>query len=150
MRHWLALVRSSRIIVSMLYLSSPYSSPDPSLRAERAAVASEMMATLIAAGHVTVCPVAMNHEAMELLNAAGSPVGAYWRELESRLAGVCDELVVLRTLGWRESRGVAREIALFENLGKPVRFIDREGSPQSSFRHASSAADPPNRHEDLA
>ena len=109
----------------MLYLSCPYSSPDPSVRAERAAAARESMATLIAAGHVTVCPVAMNHEAMELLHAAGSPGGAYWRELENRLARMCDELAVLRAPGWRESRGVAREIGLFEALGKSVRFIDQ-------------------------
>lgn len=111
----------------MLYLSSPYSSSDPSVRAKRAAVAREAMAKLITTGHVVLCPVAMNHEAMELLQAAGLPSGAYWRELENRLAFICDEIVVLRTSGWRESRGVAREIALFEGLGKPVRFLDERG-----------------------
>ena len=134
----------------MLYLSSPYWSPDPSVRAERVAVAREVMATLIAAGHVTVCPVAMNHEVMELLHAAGSPGGAYWRELESRLAETCDEMVVLRTPGWRESRGVAREIALFEELGKPIRFMDREGDMHEGVGVTSSMPDVRISHEDLA
>ena len=134
----------------MLYLSSPYSSPDPSVRAERVAVVREVMATLIAAGHVTVCPVAMNHEAMELLYAAGSPGGAYWRELESRLAGICDEMVVRRAPGWRESRGVTREIALFEELGKPVRFIDLGRDLHDRVGLTSSILLPRTSHEDLA
>lgn len=133
----------------MLYLSSPYSSPDPSVRAARVAFAREAMATLIAAGHVTVCPVAMNHEAMELLQAAGSPGGAYWRELEVRLAGICDEIVVLRAPGWRDSRGLAREIALFEELGKPVRFIDQGSDMRHGVGLASSTPDIRTSHEDF-
>jgi hypothetical protein len=108
------------------------------------------MATLIAAGHVTVCPVAMNHEAMELLHAAGSPSGTYWRELENRLAGICDELVVLRAPGWRESRGLAREIALFEALGKPVRFIDQGSDMHDGVGLTSSIPDARASHEALS
>jgi len=134
----------------MLYISLPYSSPDPSVRAERAAVARQLMATLIAAGHVTVCPVAMNHEAMELLRTAGSPGGAYWRELESSLAAICDELVVLRATGWRESRGVAREIALFEKCGKPVRFLDPGIEVHDGVVLTSSTSDVQTNHENLS
>ena len=134
----------------MLYLSLPYSSPDPSVRAERAAIARRLMATLIAAGHVTVCPVAMNHEAVELLRTAGSPSGAYWRELESRLAAICDELVVLRATGWRESRGVTREIALFEKFGKPVRFLDPGIEVQNGVGLSASASEARTNHENLS
>jgi hypothetical protein len=83
------------------------------------------MASFMKEGHVTVCPVAMNHEAIELMDANCVPPGDYWRELETQLAQVCDELVVIAESGWRESRGVAREIAIFEAQGKPVRYIIR-------------------------
>jgi hypothetical protein len=81
------------------------------------------MASLMKDGHITVCPVAMNHEAIELIDANCAPGGDYWRELETQLAQVCDQLVVITEPGWRESRGVAREIAIFEAQGKPVRYI---------------------------
>lgn len=125
----------------MLYLSTPYSSPDAQIRADRVARVRREMAQLMAIGHIVICPVAMNHEAIELLAARGGPSGDYWRQLESALITVCRELVVLAVPGWRESRGVQREIALFEKQSKPVRFVTDGGGASlvGSSDHRSAA-----------
>jgi hypothetical protein len=82
----------------------------------------------------------MNHDAMSLLAPGASPRTEYWRRLEVRLADACDELVVITAPGWNSSRGVAREIALFKERGKPVRAIDPEGSLLSQMPPVSNAA----------
>lgn len=105
----------------LTYLSVPYSAPDPDLVAHRALQARIAAASLVASGRLVLCPVAMNHEMLELMNGngMGAPKG-YWRGLEERLAASCDELVVLTLEGWEQSRGVARELVLFSASGKSV------------------------------
>lgn len=84
------------------------------------------MAELIASNKLVVCPAVMNHGAVcHMFGRGGDPGRAYWQALEERLAAACDELVVLRLPGWDISRGVRREIAFFEDLGKPISFTDR-------------------------
>jgi hypothetical protein len=94
--------------------------------------AAAAMRLLMAEGRVVVCPVTMNHAALEFQNEFLARVeGDYWRDLESTLAFACDELFILMADGWRESRGVARERSLFEAAGKPIYFL-RPGAPVSS------------------
>jgi hypothetical protein len=107
----------------MIYLSSPYSSPDAAVRQSRVALVRRVMAELMAQGHITICPLAMNHDAMELLGFDRGPRTDYWRELEVRLADACDELVVIDAPGRAQSKGVAREIELFKARNKPVRLL---------------------------
>lgn len=109
----------------MLYLSAPYSDSSAALRNWRAARCAIAMADLMAKGRLVVCPATMNHEAVSaLIERAADPGRSYWQALERKLATSCDELVVLKLPGWAESRGVAREIALFTEMDKPITFID--------------------------
>lgn len=110
---------------NLIYLSAPYSTPDPVERRRRVLQCRLMLAEFIADGRLTICPVSMNHEAIELLNQRNLDAGgSYWRSIEAKLAEACDELVVLRLPNWEDSNGVRREIALFEAMGKPVSFVD--------------------------
>lgn len=81
------------------------------------------MRRMAARGRIVICPVVMNHAAFRKVDAKGLD-GAYWRELESRLAVACDGLTVIKLPGWRESRGVQREISIFELLSKPIEFVE--------------------------
>lgn len=112
-------------MAKLIYLSAPYSSCDADVRRRRAEAASVAMTRILASGSLVVCPLVMNHAAFEGTEGAG-PDATYWRELEIRLTAACDELVVLTLPDWRESRGVAREIALFEASGRPVAFLNAE------------------------
>lgn len=115
----------------LIYLSLPYSDPDPAVRAGRVALARSTMAALMSEGNLVICPVAMNHEALDLLRGTPDALnGSYWRDLEVRLAAACNELVVVTAAGWKVSRGVTREIALFEAAGKPIGYLPAD--PQLS------------------
>jgi uncharacterized protein DUF1937 len=46
--------------------------------------------------------------------------------MASKQLACCDEVVVLRLEGWKESTGVQAEIAEAGALGKPLRFLDTE------------------------
>ncbi len=133
---------------TLTYLSIPYSSPNPEVRDRRVAAAEVAMTNLIRTGRLVVCPVIMNHAAIKRADGRLSETpGDYWRELEIRLAAACDELVVLMEQGWQDSRGVAREIALFEAAGKLVTFMPKSGStpalPPRSQANSVVASAPP-------
>lgn len=116
----------------LTYLSLPYSDPDHDVRDSRVREAHRAMAEMMASGDLIVCPAVMNHEALDLLRGTtDAPGTAYWRDLEQRLASASDDLVILTLRGWDQSRGVAREIALFEAAGKPVRLRP----PQAATLH---------------
>ena len=48
----------------------------------------------------------------------------FWERFDREHLRRCDELVVLMLDGWGESVGVAAEIRIAAELGKPVRHID--------------------------
>ncbi len=113
-------------VLPMIYLSAPYTSTSELLREWRVRRCVMVMAELMATNKLVICPVVMNHEAVCTLFArATDPGRVYWQSLEERLATACDELVVLRLPGWDQSRGVRREIALFTELGRHIRFVKR-------------------------
>jgi len=105
----------------LLFLSCPYSDPSEAVRRARYDEAVKAAADLMRRGHFVLCPVIMNHpvEAELLAQELSCPSG-YWKLLEALLANVSSELVLLQLPGWQESRGVAREIALFSSLYKPI------------------------------
>jgi hypothetical protein len=104
----------------MIYLASPYSHPDPAVRQQRFDVACRATAALVRAGQVVFAPVVHNHP----LVAHGLPTGwDFWERIDRHFLARCDEVVVLKIDGWRESAGVQAEIRIAGELGKPVRYV---------------------------
>lgn len=60
----------------------------------------------------------------------------YWATFDKRMIDACDELLVLRLDGWRESIGVTAEIAYAAARGMPVNYMDEWGTnePDSTDR----------------
>ena len=50
----------------------------------------------------------------------------YWEAYDKRLLAICDQLYVLTLDDWQESVGVAAEMKLARNMGKPIRYYDPE------------------------
>jgi nucleoside 2-deoxyribosyltransferase len=107
----------------MIYLASPYSHPDPAIREQRFQAACRAAASLIRAGEPVFSPIAHSHP----IAAYGLPTDwAFW-ERDARLhLTASTEVVVLTLDGWRASVGVASEIAIARELGKPVRYLSPE------------------------
>ena len=107
----------------MIYLASPYTDPNPTVREVRFRDACRAAAGLMRAGHVVFCPVAHSHP----MTAFGLPTDwSYWEQCDREFLRRCDELVVLTLDGWRASVGVQAEIRLATELAKPVSFLDPE------------------------
>ncbi|MSQ96815.1 MAG: DUF1937 family protein [Gemmataceae bacterium] len=105
----------------MIYLASPYSHPDPAVRAQRFREACRAAAALVQAGRVVFAPVVHSHPLVEF----GVPTDwAFWQQTDQRFLEQCDEVVILMLDGWRESVGVEAEIEIARAFGKPTRFLE--------------------------
>jgi nucleoside 2-deoxyribosyltransferase len=107
----------------MIYLASPYSHSDPAVREARFQQVCRAAAALIRTGHPAFSPIAHSHP----IAAYGLPTDwAYW-ERDARLhLNASAEVVVLTLDGWQQSVGIAAEIAIAAELGKPVRYLSPE------------------------
>ena len=80
-------------------------------------------------GQVVFAPIVHGHP----LVGHGLPTEwPFWERFDREHLRRCDELVVLTLDGWRDSVGVAAEIRIAGELGKPVRYLgpeDGHGSP---------------------
>ena len=104
----------------MIYLASPYSSHDPDTRQWRYEQAVSNAATLIHEYREAVfSPIAHSHP-IALHGVAGT--WETWAEMDLALIAICRELVVLELPGWKQSRGIAAEVAEAERLGIPVTY----------------------------
>jgi Domain of unknown function (DUF1937) len=103
----------------MKYLAAPYQHPDPAVRAARMKVFHEHDAQLMREGHFTVSPLAK----VETAKYSDIPdTWAYWELYSYELLSRCDEMIVLMIDGWKESVGVAAEIAYCEKHNIPISY----------------------------
>ena len=103
----------------MIYVASPYSHPDAAVRTARYEEACRHAARLVREGRLAYSPIVHSHPLAEL----GLPGDwSYWADHNRRMLAACDAVVVLALPGWKESRGVAAEVAIAADLGLPVRF----------------------------
>jgi hypothetical protein len=109
----------------VIYLASPYSHPDPAVREFRFREACRAAAKLMRLGHVVFSPIAHGHS----IALYGLPTDwSFWEPFDRHQLERCDEVVVLLLDGWCESAGVAAEIEIAHQFGKPVRYIMPEST----------------------
>lgn len=82
----------------MTYLASPYSHPDPEVRAYRFRVACVAAAELMRRGEVVVSPIAHSHP----IAVYGKLQGDFdtWSRLDMELLAACDKAAVLEGFGF--------------------------------------------------
>lgn len=106
----------------MIYLATPYSHPDKRVMEQRFSRACVLAAQLMLEGHIVFSPIAHTHP---IAVAGELPRGwEYWEKFDREFIAAASKLVVAKMDGWQESKGVAAEIALAHELGKPVEWID--------------------------
>jgi hypothetical protein len=120
----------------MIYLASPYSHPDPTVREQRFREACRAAARFMRCGQVVFSPIAHGH----CICRYGLPTDwRFWEPFDRRQLEWCDEVVVLLLDGWREIAGVQAEIRIAAELGKPVRYLDPDWSP--TLAHVATEAE---------
>lgn len=105
----------------LVYLASPYSDENPSVREHRFRLAAVAAGDLMKQGFLVFSPIAHTHPIAEYCEL---PTGwDFWERYDKAMLDACAEMIVLVTDGWGQSKGVAAEMAHFEQQGKPIRFI---------------------------
>jgi len=127
----------------MIYLASPYSHSDPGVREQRFRDVCRAAARLLADGRSVFSPIVHGHP----LVGHGLPTDwLFWERFDRDHLARCDELVVLMLDGWRESAGVAAEIRIAAELGKPVRYLPADAPAvtptlATTFAHVAKEAE---------
>jgi hypothetical protein len=104
----------------VIYLASPYTDIDPTVRQQRFEAACRAAAELMRAGKTIFAPIAYSH----VLCSYELPINwNFWQRHDREYLEVCEGVVVLMLPGWEESVGVQAEIAIARELGKPVTYL---------------------------
>lgn len=112
--------------MSFDYLASPYTHPDPAVKAQRFHEACRVAGDLMKAGKLVFSPIAHSH-VIEQHFADGKAEGmSFWLEQDFALLRHASRLLVLRLPGWEQSKGVKAEIEAAEAIGIPVHYLDSE------------------------
>lgn len=107
----------------MIYLASPYTSPDIFVMEERYQRNLDMLAHLLAKGHVVYSPIVHFHP---LACERDLPRDfAFWSRINLWMLGRADSLYVLKLDGWEESVGLTAEIERAKHLGIQTVYLKR-------------------------
>lgn len=109
--------------LSFIYLASPYSHADPAVMVARYEAACKRAAELMTYGHAVFSPIAHSHPIADHLPPDARTSFEFWMTQDLPLLRYAKELVVLCLDGWKESRGVTREIEFAKALDIPIRYI---------------------------
>lgn len=110
--------------MSLVYLASPYSHPDPAVREQRYKVACRVAGDLMKKGKRIFAPIPHSH-AIEQSFSDGKVEGhVFWLDQDFAILRHASELLVVRMDGWEQSKGVTAEVEFAGQLGIPVSYID--------------------------
>lgn len=105
-----------------VYLASPYSHKSAFVRQDRFNKACRIAGNLMNAGNIVFSPIAHSHP---IAMQCDLPLGwDFWSKFDHTFIGWCDVVMVAMIPGWEGSKGVAAEIAIAEEMGKEVAFLD--------------------------
>lgn len=110
-----------------IYLATPYSDPDPAIRAARFVAVNRVAARLMSEGLLVFSPISHGHP---IALSGDLPRGwEFWREYVIPFIEWCDEVHVFMQPGWEDSVGVSAETLIAIEMDKPVVYIedDRQG-----------------------
>jgi hypothetical protein len=106
----------------MIYLASPYSHDDITVRDARYRAARNACAVLARAGEHVISPIVHWHCAAFMYDLPTDAL--YWRAQNHATIDACECVYVLTIEGWRDSLGVQDEIRYAGEHGIPVYLFD--------------------------
>lgn len=110
----------------MIYLASPYSSPDPLIVRTRFLLTEQCCAALIKRDEFVWSPIVHCHE---LATRYSLPTDAeFWKRYNFDFIRRADAVYVLKIPGWDESKGVRMELDFSAQCGLRVEFVDADGA----------------------
>jgi hypothetical protein len=106
----------------LIYLASPYSHSEDSVRHENYLIVTKIAADLVSRGHVAISPITYGHM---LLEHAKMPTDwEFWENFCITLLEKCEKIIVCNNMvGWDKSRGVAAEIDFAKTHGIEIEYL---------------------------
>lgn len=108
----------------MIFVSLPYSHPDPDVVTSRYALACLYSAKLLRLGHVVQSPIVTGHAIIQVTNLPGD--FNFWKNYCLTVLSACEEMHVLKLDGWENSTGILAELMFAKERGIPVEYIERD------------------------
>lgn len=109
----------------MIYLASPYSSPDPGIMSERYTKTMIVTAGMLGERQWVFSPIVHCHEMARRLSMPAD--FEFWREYNYHMLELADEMLILTLPGWEASKGVwAEALWWYDNHGVEPRRISGE------------------------
>jgi nucleoside 2-deoxyribosyltransferase len=110
--------------MSLIYLASPYSHPDPAEKEKRYREACRVAGNLMRRGKCVFSPIAHSHPIEQNFEQGGAEGHAFWLKQDFAVLRHCTEMLVLMLDGWESSSGVAAEVEFCKTLQIPVSYIE--------------------------
>lgn len=121
----------------LAYLATPYSKYRLGLH-QAFIDAAALAAKLLTAGVKVYSPIAHTHP-LAIYGGLDPLDHEIWLPFDQAMMAASDCLIVAQMEGWRESRGVAHEIAFFSLRAKPVYYLDPESMSFASAPFGGAA-----------
>jgi len=103
------------------YLAVPYSHPDPKTREYRFEMANKIAAKLMSEGRMIYSPISHCHPIAQY----GLPKDwEYWKKYDLLFLKMAKRLILVTLDGWRESKGIVKEMEIADFLNIPIAFFD--------------------------
>lgn len=115
--------------MKFIYLASPYSHQDASVREQRFWKACEKAAQYATKGIAVFSPIAHTHHMADFMPEEKRMDFDLWMKLDLPILKDASEIHVLCLDGWRSSRGVGREIEYANQLGIPIKHVYMDVAP---------------------
>jgi nucleoside 2-deoxyribosyltransferase len=107
-----------------IYLACPYTHESPEIMVYRYAEVTRVTAELMMDGYNVFSPITHSHPIADWMPHEFQTDADFWLDRDLKFLDVCDELWVLCLGGWKESRGVAREILSATKQGKNIIYLE--------------------------
>jgi len=112
-----------------IYLACPYSVKgdyEPwvvaQIKEQRFRAVNEHASKLMNEGHIVFSPISHSHPIAIQCGLPGD--WGFWREFDEAFIGWCDEMHVLKLVGWDESDGIQAEMIIARDFGKNIIMVD--------------------------
>lgn len=109
-------------MIGLTYLATPYSHQDAEVRQQRFDAVNVAAAKLMKIGYHIYSPISHSHP---IALVGDMPTGwGYWETHDKLIIEKCSQMIVLMQDGWKDSSGVAAEIAFANEIGIPVLYME--------------------------
>jgi hypothetical protein len=105
----------------LTYLAAPYSHADASVRSQRFDAINRAAFRLMLRGEVVFSPISHSHP----IEIESGQINSheFWAKQDDWFEVKCGKVAVLMLDGWRQSKGVQREIRMAEEAGKEIEYL---------------------------